>query len=307
MYYFIINPNSRSGMGLKVWKKTEVELKKQKIVYKKYFTHYEFHAKKIAAKICNEYSGIKTIVILGGDGTVNEVINGITDYSDVILGYIPSGSSNDLARSLNISKDPVIALNRILHRNRIRYLDLGQLKLLESNKSKRFIVSMGMGFDAAICYEALNSRIKDTLNRLGMGKLTYVIIALKRLIKHKPISLRTIIDGRYSRDFKDVFFIAALNQKFEGGGLLMAPNAKNNDHKLNLCIIYDIPKWKALFLLPSLFFGWQNLFHGVTMLECSSIEVKSMEPVVVHTDGEYCGKITHLYAHCSEQQIRIIT
>ena len=103
-YDFIINPKARSGMGAMVWNMLEPELKKRRIVHRVYMTERRRHAEKIAAQITaddNEH----TIVVLGGDGTVNEVVNGIRDQGKVILGYIPIGSSNDFARGLGITND----------------------------------------------------------------------------------------------------------------------------------------------------------------------------------------------------------
>ena len=78
-------------------------------------------------KICRKYDGIKTIVVLGGDGTLNEVINGIENFDDVTLGYIPSGSSNDLARSLKIPRKPKKSLEMVLRPSRYIYLDYGEI------------------------------------------------------------------------------------------------------------------------------------------------------------------------------------
>ena len=97
MYYFIINPKSKTGKGLKIWYSVKDKLDELHISYKYYFTHYEFHSTKIAEDICRKNKGMKKIVVLGGDGTINEVINGIRSYEDVMLGYLPTGSSNDFS------------------------------------------------------------------------------------------------------------------------------------------------------------------------------------------------------------------
>lgn len=306
MYHFIINPKSRTGNGLKVWNSVKEILDKRNIHYTFHYTHYEFHAIKIAKNICQEYPGIKNIVVLGGDGTVNEVINGIDNYEEVLLGYIPSGSSNDLARSLNISSDPAKALDKILSGKHFEYVDHGIVNLYPKNSSRKFAVSMGIGFDATVCWEALNSNIKKVLNKLSLGKLTYLIIAIKRLIKHQPVNATIIADGYQTYHFKNVFFIANMIQKYEGGGLMMAPNASNHDRKLSVCVIYDMPKIKAFLLLPSLIFGKQTLFRGVKILDVSSVEIITEKELMVHTDGEYCGSFRHIKASCTPAQIRMI-
>lgn len=86
MYIFIVNPHARSGLGHVVWDELESILKKQNIPYKAYFTKYQKHATEIARKATSD-DAPSTLVVLGGDGTINEVVNGIQDYEKVILGY----------------------------------------------------------------------------------------------------------------------------------------------------------------------------------------------------------------------------
>ena len=96
-YDFIINPKARSGMGMKAWQKIESELKARHINYRVYLTKRRGHAAKTAAFITADDKR-HTIVVLGGDGTVNEVVNGIKRPDLITFGYIPIGSSNDFAR-----------------------------------------------------------------------------------------------------------------------------------------------------------------------------------------------------------------
>lgn len=157
--------------------------------------------RQLAAQITAEHAAEPdlTLIVLGGDGTINETLQGIADPSKVILGYIPTGSSNDLARDLGISKDPKAALNLILHNNTPRAMDLGRLTYLDEDQpeeSRLFAVSCGIGFDAAVCAEAMSSRIKDTMNRIGLGKLTYLGIALKQLITARKVSCTLTLEDK---------------------------------------------------------------------------------------------------------------
>lgn len=93
MYHFIVNPNARSGLGQKVWSNLEIILKTRNIDYEVHFTKYQKHATMLTKKITSD-GNEHTVVALGGDGTVNEVVNGIVDFDKTILGYIPIGSSN---------------------------------------------------------------------------------------------------------------------------------------------------------------------------------------------------------------------
>ena len=147
MYTFIVNPHARSGLGQKVWDDLEVILRRQGISYEVYYTKYQKHATAITAQITSD--GYEhTIVALGGDGTVNEVVNGIRDFDKTILGYIPIGSSNDFARGLELPTNPVEALENILKCPKLHPMNVGEISF--RGKRRRFAVSAGIGFDADI-------------------------------------------------------------------------------------------------------------------------------------------------------------
>ena len=112
MYYFIVNPGSRSGRGKAVWQIVEGILEREKVEYRVFFTAYRYHATKLAREITSQKEKL-TLVTVGGDGTVNEVVDGIQDFSRVTFGYIPTGSSNDFARSLRLPSAPEAALYNI--------------------------------------------------------------------------------------------------------------------------------------------------------------------------------------------------
>lgn len=305
MYHFIINPCSRSGHGKKIWKIVNRYLDEHKIAYTSHFTHYECHATKLAASICSDNNGGKHIIVLGGDGTVNEVINGISSYQDVILSYIPSGSSNDLARSLGISKNPIVALESILKSQTFPYYDHGMLTIKDTDQERKFAVSTGIGFDASICYEALGSKIKYILNLLKLGKLTYVLIGIKQLIQYKPTDGAIIIDQGEEITLKNIFFIASMIHPYEGGGLKLAPHTNPSDHKISVCVFYDIPKRKAAIVIPSLFFGKHTGFKGVKIFECTNVTIKTKDSLILHTDGEFAGRSNHIQVSCLPEQIRM--
>ena len=305
MYYFIINPKSKSGRGLAIWNTVKQELDERKINYKYFVTTHKTHASKFSKKICTENEGIKYIVAVGGDGTVNEIINGIDDYSKVILGYIPTGSGNDLAKGLKISTDPIIALNSILNSTRYLQVDHGEMTFLDSDKvSRRFCTSTGMGLDASICIKGLNSKTKYYLNKIGLSRIIYGLITLQKIFTLKLVNATITVDGQ-KQTYEKVAFITSLIQKSEGGGLLMAPNAKFNDRKLSVFIIHGMSKFKLLCCLTVLYLGKKPKFKGVESFDCSQIEIKTDEKLKVHVDGKLAGSTNHLVNSCYKDQIRM--
>ena len=126
MYHFIANPNARSGQGLALWEKIKLKLIAEHIDYQIHFTHHRHHATEIAAELTASGDPV-TIVVLGGDGSVDEVICGLQNLSLVTLGYIPIGSGNDFGRGLALPSDTMKALDLVLHSEQTRKINLGVL------------------------------------------------------------------------------------------------------------------------------------------------------------------------------------
>ncbi len=208
MFHVIINPASRSGRALALWKNAEHCFREAGISYKVYFSKYQGHIEEICRDLTSDGQDIK-LVVFGGDGTVNEAINGIQDFDHVQLGYVPTGSSNDLARGLGLAKDPLQVLSGILEGETARTVDLGVVHYLDTenapqtnaykstlqkdsadptdNSSRRFIVSAGIGFDAAICQEVSVSPFKKVFNKLHLGKLIYLAVAIRLILTQKMV------------------------------------------------------------------------------------------------------------------------
>lgn len=283
MYYFIVNPGSRSGNGKVVWQTVEEILEQKQAEYRVYFTSYRYHATKLAREITSRGEKL-TLVTVGGDGTVNEVVDGIQDFSKVTFGYIPTGSSNDFARSLGLPSTPEAALHNILHPTYFRRIDLGLISY--GSWTRRFAGSCGCGFDAAVCQEALGSPIKNALNHFKLGKLTYVGIALKQILLFRPVPVSLILDQHKKLRFPRTYFLSALNCPYEGGGLKMCPKAKADDGFLNVCVVEGLSKLTIALMFPTAYRGWHNIFRGIHQYQVRSLEIRPEKPLPFHTDGE---------------------
>lgn len=283
MYTFIVNRHSRSGLGGKVWNELERILQERTVPYQVYFTEYQRHATALANKITSDGEE-HTIIALGGDGTVNEVVNGIVDLDKVIFGYIPVGSGNDFARGLFLPTTPSDALDVVLSCKATHPINIATIAY--GNRIRRFAVSAGMGYDAAICHEVVVSKVKQFLNRIKLGKLTYVFVALHRLFAAKLDDMTLILDNNKEVSFSKTYFVAFMNNPYEGGGVKFAPDAKNDDDLLDIIVAAGIPKWKILRILPTTYSGKHTRFKGVHMFTAKQIEVRSKRPLELHTDGE---------------------
>ena len=241
------------------------------------------------------------LVAVGGDGTANEVINGITDFEKVRFGVIPTGSGNDLARGLALSKDPKNGIVHILNamkktREDTWCMDLGEV--IFGDKKRLFAISSGIGLDALVCKKALKSTIKDILNKIRLGKLTYLVLTVQSLFTMQTADMEIVFDKEESIQKKRMIFTAAMNFKAEGGGVPMAPAASACDGKLSFCEAAGIPKWRTFLCLPFLVAAKHTSIHGFSVTDAKDCTIHLSRPMVVHADGEYCGEVAEVHFRC---------
>lgn len=311
MLYFIVNEKSRTGRAAFIWKEIQEILRKRKVEFREFTTEYRGHAQAIARQVCNEPGEDICIVVLGGDGTLNEVINGITDFARVRLGVLPTGSGNDFARGLGLKGTAKENLGRILRcvdNGRFQAVDLGLVKYgAHYGNAKRFAISSGIGMDALVCKRAtLHSKLKNFLNKLGLGKLTYIILTVQALFHMDTARAAFQLEGEEIRRLKKIIFIAAMNFRAEGGGVPMAPRADAQDGKLSVCAVHGIPKWKTFLYLPLLAAAKHEHIRGYEVTDSRSCRVKLDKPMALHADGEYCGEVTDVAFACLPGLLRVM-
>ncbi|MCF0133945.1 MAG: diacylglycerol kinase family lipid kinase [Blautia sp.] len=307
MYYFIVNPNSRSGKGGILWNTLQEELDRRSIAYEYYMTEYVGHDQKLAAKITANASADHPVhlIAMGGDGTVSGVLSGIRNPDYITFGFIPSGSGNDFCRSMHIPGDPIQALDCILKEEKICHLDIPEITY--GKNALKFGISAGMGFDAAVCQEVASAPAKRVLNKIGLGKLVYVVIALKQILTMSPEPMRICLDKDRILSFEKVYFCAAMNQPYEGGGFKFCPDALPDDGLLDLIVVEGLSKWKLLFCLPTAFSGKHTRFKGIHILRCKEVEMTSAVPLSIHADGEPLGRQNKIFIKFEKNSLKIVT
>lgn len=323
MYHIIVNPASKSGRGAKIWSMLKPVLRQKEIAYQVLISREVGHVTKLvnelsSSLLISDPEIILKLIVLGGDGTLNEAIQGISDFDRVQIGYIPTGSSNDMARDLKLPKDPLEILEQILSCKEPTWVDLGCLiydqisgeysRQHDANPaSKRyFAVSSGIGFDAAVCEEALASKFKNTLNKIGLGKLTYLSIALKQLIKARKVTCSiTLADGKVIH-LPKFLFIAGMIHQYEGGGFKFCPDADYQDGLLDICAVGNISKWLILIALPTAFKGDHYRFQGIDRYSAPSVHLETSVPLWVHTDGEVTMKSNSITMTCERNKLQLL-
>lgn len=311
MFYFIINPRSRAGYGQKVWNRIEARLIEEQVEYQAYLTEYAGHAIKITEEITDTVMtsdrSPRTIIVLGGDGTLNEVLNGLAFQRSITLGYIPTGSGNDFARSMKIHNNPEKAFERILHPKYYRVLDYGVVSAgKEEITHRRFAVSAGIGYDAAVCHNVSHAAIKKPLNRLKLGKQIYLMIGLKQILCTRPSDGTLVLDGVKKIPLKQMWFCSFHIHRYEGGGFIFAPKAKPDDGKLCICVVQNMPKYKFVAVLAASLIGKHAHFRGVNFYECKEADLSVENPMAMHTDGESFYMQKDLSIQCINKKLRLI-
>lgn len=307
MYHFIVNPNARCGRGASIWKKLERQLDFAGTEYEAHLTKAPGEAKQIARRLTEGSKEPKVIVAVGGDGTVNEVLDGISFGGPVTFGYIPAGSGNDLARSLKLSKKPSRALKKILNPKYHRLLDYGVVSYGEDVISnRRFMVSAGIGLDAAVCHNILYSKSRRFMSRIHMSRFCYVMVGLKQLILAKPVKGYILLDGVQKVEFNHIYFISAHIHPYEGGGFKFAPKADCSDGRLSVCVAACSSKRRLLPILVHALLGGHSKYPGARSFECQELMVHTDRPMAVHVDGESCQSQKEIQVRCIEKKIRMI-
>lgn len=307
MYYFIVNPNSRCGRGKCVWEKLEKLLMREGVEYQAYLTEKPRDARDFAKRLTEGNKEPHIIIAVGGDGTVNEILDGISFGGLVTLGYVPAGSGNDLARSLRLPKKPGRSLKKILHPRYHKMVDYGVVTYGGDEIScRRFMVSAGIGMDAAVCHNLLYSRSKTCFNKLHIGKLAYLLVGIRQLLFAKPSKGYLLLDGTQKIEFDHAFFISVHIHPYEGGGFKFAPEASYNDGLLSICVMNNRRKSRLIPVLLNSLVGWCPRNKGIRLFTCVEAAIHMERPMAVHVDGESCFCQKDIQIHCIKKAVRMI-
>lgn len=307
MYYFIVNPNAGSGRGGRFWRTLVCYLEKHQVEYEAYLTAGAGDAREISRELTEGNREPRVIIAVGGDGTMNEVLDGLFFCAPLTLGYIPAGSGNDLARSLKLSSNPVKGLKKLLAPRHYRLLDYGVISYGSQEMShRRFLVSAGIGFDAAVCHDVLECKLKRRLGWIGLGRFAYFMAGIRQLFKSRTCKGYIVLDGVKKVEFNHIAFISCHIQPFEGGGFKLAPKADCCDGKLSVCVVSNASKRRLIPIFLESLAGRHSKHKGIRSYECGEIRIHTERPLPVHADGESCGIQTDLELECIPRKIRIV-
>jgi diacylglycerol kinase (ATP) len=268
----IVNPQAGWGRGRRVWPQVRNVLEQTGWAVTASLTERRGHARELA-----QAHDAELVVVVGGDGTAHEVINGVLAAERRgPVGLVPVGTGCDFARALGLPRDAVAAA-RALAACRPREIDLGLVN------GRYFLTIAGVGFDGEVA-----SRVNRWPKVVG-GTALYVAGILATLATYTPVEVDLDVDGTRTR--QRVFLIAVANTAWNAGGMRLVPAARPDDGFLDAVIAGALGRLETLVVLPRVFAG-THVHHGkVRQVRARVIRVDGPRWLTVQADGELVGPL----------------
>ncbi|GAB4420624.1 MAG: diacylglycerol kinase family lipid kinase [Anaerolineales bacterium] len=282
-YLVIVNPTSGRGYAEKAIPVLESELRRHKLDFDLIRTERPWHAAEIAKQAVIE-GKYQVIVTASGDGTANEVINGIMQArqesrrNEVALALLPVGTGNDMGYGLGIrgKLEENIAL---LARNERKKIDIGLVKGGDYPNGRYFVNGVGIGFDAMVGFVAVKIR-------WARGLLAYLIAVIQTIFfYYKAPAVEISFNGQTLK--QDSLMVSIMNGQRMGGGFYMAPDGNPGDGQFDLCIVSAPSQLRIFGLVPYFLKGTQASQPEITTGQAQTITVKAVRGnLPAHCDGE---------------------
>lgn len=274
----ILNPAAGRGYGARAEPRIRQCLEEEGVDFDLALTHGPWHAAELAEQAAMD--GFEAVIGAGGDGTANEIINGLMAASEngavARLGVIPAGSGSDFASGIGLPANLEEACHRVTQ-NSGRMIDIGRVTV--AGKGPRYFGNVvGVGFDGAVLIETLKMR------RLR-GLPLYLLAVLKTIFLNFKAPLATVTyDGEEM--VLPVMLVAVANGPREGGGFIIAPEARPDDGLFDLCIGREVGRFTILRLLPHFLKGTHVDREPITMARAKQVTISSPDGLIAHVDGE---------------------
>ena len=302
-WFVIVNPVAGSGRGLIDFPQISRLLRNDDIRHDAVFTEHKHHATELTVTAANQ--GYRRIIVIGGDGTLNEVVNGLfiqkaVEPCEILLAVIAVGTGNDWVRTFGIPQHYSEAI-RAIREGRSFLQDVGTVTYTESHYTQtRYMANVaGLGFDAHVI---------STFNHLKMkgykGGWMYLYSILKSYFRYKSSGARIWVDDEVV--FNDLMFSLAIGIcKYNGGGVQQLPNALADDGLLDLTIIRPVHWWHIVFRLKKLFNGDIYQIGHVIHAQGRKVKIEAAPLIQLETDGELMGG-TPVEVNIRQRAIRVV-
>lgn len=296
----ILNPYSGRGEGARAKARLCQALTEAKLNFDLAETNGVGHGIELAREA--SLAGFTTVVAVGGDGTVSEVMNGLAQAAPPgktagKLAVIPLGSGNDFAAMVGCKPEIAQAVQGIIA-GKTRRIDLGQAIIHAGDQriERYFDNNMGVGFEAWVTLESYKLKHFS-------GTLLYVTAALRALWSYRPPHMNLVWqapDGVTNERHDKTLLVSVGNSRRTGGGFYLTPDARMDDGLLDIAIADAIPTYRTLLLLPQALLGKHTSDKAITMSRCRQLQITCPEGLPVQLDGEVVTK------HAEQVEIRIL-
>lgn len=273
---FIINPMAGKGRGKKLLRTLDTLIHRHFPDAEVILTERRMHALELASE--RKDNADSTIVAVGGDGTVNEVGNGLMG-GKATMSVIPIGSGNDFVKMFGIPTDIHKAVEKLTH-GTIRESDAGYVTIQSSDGSESqryFLNGIGIGFDAAVANQT--TRFKHL-----RGVSLYAFSVAVVLFNYKTPNMMMSMNGAMMNG--EHFLIAIGNGKCAGGGFYLTPDAEIDDGLLDVCLVDNVSIPQVVKIFPSVMKGKHKKHSKVHFYRTDTLRVETQGEIMVHADGE---------------------
>ncbi|MCA1009980.1 diacylglycerol/lipid kinase family protein [Halobacillus halophilus] len=290
MFVLIINPEAGHGKAERLFTSIQNDplYQNQRNNFQAHFTVYPGHAEKLAGDLCARYQDfLSYVIVIGGDGTLHEVINGVQHYPDLPIGFIPVGAGNDFARGIGQVAEGVLLFRKMVQDPKFHRIRTGIFTSNdgEAAKQRSFLNSIGFGMEGLIVEEVNKPAFRKWTKFFRITSFIYPLALLKVLPRLNPISIDLRIDGR-KIECKQATMVTITNHPYYGGGMKIAPNASIEKPTFHIIIVEPISKWKILALFKMVFTGQHIQRKEVQEWEGRNIHISSSEPLPFQVDGQ---------------------
>ena len=302
----IVSSRSGGGKASNDWPAISKLLEDKDIPFVASVTDHSWHAIELAAQAVAE--GYRKLLVVGGDGAIHEVLNGLYSQkevspSEVTLALIPVGSGNDWSRLHEIPSDYGKAVALVADADRhVRPQDVARVDTIMDGKPYcRYMVNIGgLGFDSEVCH-----RFDIAKEHGHAGDRQYLKSLLSGFVSYKPLVFKVSVDGREFYSGK-AFSVALGIGKYCGGGMMQTPGAVPDDGLIDVTVVGDLSKWKFILKVPSLLNGTIYKNREVIHTRGRVVDISAAPYSYMEVDGEPVG-ITPVHIEMIPAGIRVIS
>lgn len=285
-WFAIVNPASANGQTRKVWPKIYKRLVQYGIQLDYALTSYPGEATILTREALKDYS---QILVVGGDGTLNEVVNGFFANQTLInpdasLAILSHGTGGDFLRSLS-QKRGLTSFLDVLQRQHIVPIDCGVVQFQNPSGDLEYRYFLNVA-DVGLSGETVD-RVNKRSKVLG-GRLSFLLGSLMSVLSYQNKEMKCVLDGKVIVNGTTNSIIVA-NGRYFGGGMMVAPKAEMSDGLFDIIVLEDISKWRILRHLPKIYQGKHLDVPGVSFFQGKEVSIISNPAAYLDTDGEHPG------------------